>query len=88
MPTVRRRAKAKRKKRTPRKHGVKVHLQVFELSKAGTSLDLEVTAHGQKLGDLTIGRGSITWHGVNRKSSKRIGWSRFAEIMDEMAYGS
>jgi len=70
-----------------RKHAVKVNLQVFELSKAGTSLELEISADDQKLGDITIGRGSIIWRGRNRLSSKRIRWTRFARMMDELAYG-
>ena len=77
---------AKRKK-LRRKHAVKANLQVLELSKAGTSLKLEIFAAEQKIGDLTIGRGSLYWHGRNRQSSKRIGWSRFAKMMDKLAYG-
>ena len=71
-----------------RKHSVKAHLHVHELSKAGTSLDLEIFSYDEKLGDLTIGRGSIYWHGANRQSRKRISWSRFAEMMNRLAYGS
>ena len=79
---------AKKKKRTARrKHAVKAQLQVMELSKAGTSLELEIYADEMKLGDLTIGRGSLYWHGSKRQSSKRISWSRFAQMMDELAYG-
>lgn len=70
-----------------RKHMVNVELQVFDISKAGTSLDLEIFAEGQKLGQLTIGRGSINWRGRNRQSAKRIDWSRFADMMDQLAYG-
>lgn len=75
------------KRRPIRKHKVNVHLQVFEISKAGTSLDLEIFAEDQKLGELTIGRGSINWRGRNRQSTKRIRWSKFAEMMDRLAYG-
>jgi hypothetical protein len=76
-----------KKKGSRRKHAVKANLQVMELSKAGTSLELQLFAKDQKLGDLTIGRGSLYWHGRNRQSSKRISWSRFARMMDELAYG-
>ena len=75
-----------RRRRTSRKHRVNVSLQAFDISKAGTSLDLEIFALGEKLGDLTLGRGSINWRGRNRQSTKRT-WSRFAEMMDELAYG-
>lgn len=82
---TRRRRNARR--RPARRHSVKVDLQVFELSKAGTSLHLEISARGGKIGDLTIGRGSVVWRGGRRKKEKKIGWSRFAERMDRMAYG-
>jgi hypothetical protein len=75
------------KKRTTRKHSVKAHVHVHQLTKAGTSLDLEIFAHEERLGDLTIGRGAVYWHGANRKSRKRISWTKFAEMMNELAYG-
>jgi len=34
-----------------------------------------------------IGRGSLFWYGRSRKRSKRIPWSRFADMMDRLAYG-
>ena len=75
------------RKRLKRKHLVKAHLQVMELAKAGSSLELEIYASKEKLGTLIIGRGSLYWYGRNRHKSKRISWSRFAEMMDELAYG-
>jgi hypothetical protein len=75
------------RRRTTRRHKVNVHLQVFQISKAGTSLDLEIYSQDQKLGQLTIGRGSVNWRGGRRKSTKRIRWSDFAEKMNELAYG-
>lgn len=71
-----------------KKHSVKAHLQVLELAKAGSSLELEVYASKEKLGTLIIGRGSLYWYGRNRHKSKRISWTRFAEMMDELAYGA
>ena len=73
--------------RAKRKHQVNLNLQVFGITKAGTSLDLEIFSEGEKLGHLTIGRGSINWRGGNRKSVKRIRWPDFAEWMNERAYG-
>ena len=81
---VRKRARGARSKR---KHAVNVHLNVFGITKAGTSLDLEIYSEGEKLGQLTIGRGSVNWRGGNRKSVKRIRWPEFAEWMNERAYG-
>ena len=72
---------------TRRKHEVNLNLQVFGITKAGTSLDLEIFSEGEKLGQLTIGRGSINWRGGNRKSVQRIRWPDFAEWMNERAYG-
>ena len=78
---------AKAKKRV-RKHEVNAGLTVHGLTKAGTSLELEIFADGEKLGKLVIGRGSLNWSGARRQSSKRISWSDFARHMDELAYGS
>jgi hypothetical protein len=46
-----------------------------------------VFADGEKLGTMVIGSGSINWRGRSRRSAKRITWTRFAEMMDELAYG-
>jgi len=75
------------RRKTPRKHVVRATLNVMELSKAGTSLDLEIYAAGEKIGTLQIGRGSLSWWGGKRKTAKRLSWSRFAQHMDQMAYG-
>jgi hypothetical protein len=76
-----------RKKRAKRKHSVVAHLQSIELFKAGSSIDLDIYASKQKIGTLMIGRGSLFWYGRSRQIRKRISWSRFAEMMDELAYG-
>ena len=75
------------KKRTVRKHSVRANFQVSELARAGSSLDLEIYASDQKIGTLIIGRGSLYWYGRNRHTRKRISWTDFAEMMDELAYG-
>ena len=41
----------------------------------------------EKIGQLEVGRGSLYWNGRNRKSRERVDWSRFADMMDELAYG-
>lgn len=83
MPT-----KTARRPRAPRKHAVRAELSVQELTKAGTSLTLEISARGEKLGELEIGRGALYWRGGRRQTKKRLSWSRFAELMDDLAYGS
>jgi hypothetical protein len=70
-----------------RKHSVRALLDVHELTKAGTSLHLEISAKGEKIGDLEIGRGGLYWRGGRRQRSKRLSWTRFAELMDDFAYG-
>lgn len=75
------------RRRLTRKHEVKAHLKNFDLAKAGSSLNLQIYALDEKIGELEVGRGSLFWYGRNRHKSKRINWSRFAEMMDRLAYG-
>lgn len=77
-----------RKKPVVRKHIVKASIQVHELSKAGTSIEFEIYANREKIGTLVIGRGSLTWRGGKRQKEKTISWTRFAEMMDGIAYGT
>ena len=74
------------KKRQIKKHSVKAKLQVMELAKAGSSLHLEIYAAREKIGTLVLGSGSLFWYGRSRHKRKRIAWSRFAEMMDRLAY--
>ena len=59
-----------------------------QLAKAGSSLRLRLHYRGERIGEIEIGRGSLYWRGGGRHRSKRIPWSRFAEKMDELAYGN
>ncbi|MGZ4809833.1 MAG: hypothetical protein ACXVIJ_12420 [Thermoanaerobaculia bacterium] len=68
-------------------HRVRGELTVPQLAKAGSSLKLEIYAGDQKIGEITLGRGSLFWRGGKRHRSKRISWTNFAEKMDELAYG-
>ena len=77
----------KRRPANPRKHEVKADLQNFELAKARSSLHLNIYATGEKIGQLEIGRGSLFWYGRKKHRSKQIDWSRFAQMMDKLAYG-
>jgi len=70
----------------PRKHAVYANLNVPELTKAGSSLELYVYAEGEKLGELELGRGGVYWRGGKRHTWKRLSWSRFAEVMNDVAY--
>ena len=66
---------------------MKPAIRVHNLSKAGTALHLEIYSAGLKIGALEVGRGSLYWTGRSRHRSKRIAWTRFAEMMDSLAYG-
>lgn len=74
------------RRRRVRKHSVHVTLNVPQLTKAGSGLELYLYAEGEKLGQLDIGRGGIYWRGGNRRKVKRISWSRFAEMLDDVSY--
>ncbi|MGH8852438.1 MAG: hypothetical protein ACREYD_15720 [Casimicrobiaceae bacterium] len=80
-------ARAKRTTSKPRKHEVKADLANFELAKARSSLNLQIYADREKIGELEIGRGSLYWYGRHKQKSKRIDWSQFAQMMDRLAYG-
>jgi hypothetical protein len=69
-------------KRTKRRHHVRASVQVGSLTKAGTSIDLEVFAANEKIGTLVIGRGSITWYGRKWRNGRSWSWSRFADFME------
>lgn len=69
-----------------KKHAVHAKLNVPELTKAGTSLTLEIYADEEKIGTLIIGRGSLFWRGGKRQKEKKIPWTRFAELMDGLVY--
>jgi hypothetical protein len=74
-----------RKKKLVKKHSVKANLHVLELTRAGSSLDLEIYADKEKIGTMIIGRGSLSWKGGKRQITKRISWSAFAAKMNELA---
>lgn len=76
-----------RKKKVVKKHSVKANLHVLELTRAGSSLSLAIYADKEKIGTMVIGQGSLSWKGGKRQITKRIPWSRFAAMMDELAYG-
>src|SRR5947209_10991049 len=69
-----------------RKHSARASLRVHELTRAGSSLNVQLYAEGKKIGELVIGSGSLFWFGRNRQRRKRIRWSEFADRMNELAY--
>ena len=71
-----------------RVHSVSAQLSVVELTRAGTALTLDITGKEGKLGELEIGRGALYWKGRYQQDAKRISWTRFAEMMDELTSSS
>ncbi|HCL91751.1 MAG TPA: hypothetical protein DIC50_03075 [Verrucomicrobia subdivision 3 bacterium] len=61
-------------------------MSVQSLTKAGSSLWLDIYAHDERIGRLEIGRGGIWWGSRHRKKMVRMSWSWFAQKMDELAY--
>ena len=77
----------KRRPISHRKHEGRANLANFGLARARSALTLEIYANEEKIGELEVGRGSLYWQGGKKQRSKRLNWSRFAEVMDELAYG-
>ncbi|HYE73058.1 MAG TPA: hypothetical protein VEF04_07000 [Blastocatellia bacterium] len=77
-----------KKKRTIRKHHVKASINIHHMTRAGTSIEFEIYASGEKIGTIVIGRGSLIWRGGKRQKDKHISWTKFASLMDELTYGS
>ena len=75
-------------RKSRRIHQVRAALSNVSLVRARSSLDLTLYARNEKIVLLEIGRGSLYWSGKRRHRSKRISWTRFAEMMDSLAYGS
>lgn len=78
------RKRAVTKSTSRRVHAVSARLSVTSLTRAGTALTLEIRGSDGKLGELEIGRGALYWKGRHQQSAKRIGWTRFAEMMDDL----
>ena len=85
---TRKRKTTRRPRASAKVHTVKAALNVHRLSKAGSSLTLQIFAHKEKIGEIELGRGSLFWRGGKRKTRKQIDWTRFAEMMDGLAYGA
>jgi acetyl-CoA carboxylase carboxyltransferase component len=75
-----------RKKKVDKKHTVSARMQVLELTKAGSSMELDIFANKIKLGTIIVGRGSLTWYGKSRRTGRTFSWTEFAKIMDEQTY--
>ena len=67
-----------------KKHEVRVTVQVLELSKAGSGIELEISSEDGKLGTIEIGHGSFGWRKASGKRGfRRVDWTTFAKHMNE-----
>lgn len=72
-----------RRKRPARRFVVKVSLDGLELNKNTGTFRFPVYASGEKLGELTVGQGSVRWFKRSAKQATvKMGWQRFAAIME------
>lgn len=63
-------------------HTTSAIVQILDLTRAGSSIELEMFSKGEKLGTLNIGRGSFIWYPKHsKKNHVRLDWTAFAEIM-------
>ena len=74
-------------RKTKHKHEVTAELSNVNLVKAKSALRLRIYAKEHTIGELLVGRGSLYWYGRHKQKAKRINWTRFADMMDELAYG-
>jgi len=65
-------------------HVVKAEVKNLDLTKAGSSIELNVFADKEKIGTVEIGRGSLRWFGKKMRTAKRITWSRLADWMESI----
>lgn len=85
---------AAKKKRTKRRKAsvarnfeVRAEVANFTLAKAKSALRLQIYSRKEKFGELEIGRGSLRWWSARSPTEHRIPWARFAQLMDDLAYG-
>ena len=62
-----------------RRNQVEGSIRNFTLTRAGSSITLEILAHGEPIGTAEIGLGSIMWREPYGKRSTRVTWQHFAE---------
>ena len=73
-----------KKRRALRRHTVKAAVSNIDLTKAGTSISLNVFADQEKIGTVEIGRGTLRWYGRHKSTPTPISWTKFAEWMDTL----
>ena len=64
-------------------HSVYFNIQVFDISKAGTAIAMEIHKDNCKLGEIQIGRGSFAWKNSGEQEFRRKDWTTFCNILEE-----
>ena len=54
----------------------------IDLTRAGSSISLDVFADKEKIGTVELGRGSIRWYGKNKQKGTTISCSGVALMLD------
>lgn len=72
-----------RRQTREREHEVDVAIaQKLSLAKEGYSITFTVRSRGEIVGTLNVGRGSLSWRGLNGKKRRTLRWRQFAALMD------
>lgn len=79
-------AKKKKKKSNSTRFTAEATIENVALTRAKSSITLEVFDRGEKLGELQIGRGSMFWWGAKRQKGKRLWWGQVATAFNKIAY--
>lgn len=76
-------------KKRRRVFDVSCDMQVIEVTRAGSSINLYIFEDGKKLGEVRLGRGSLIWNGKGKGYNKSIQfrWHKFASLMNGIASG-
>ena len=76
------RAKAKRTEKKELHH-VSAALDNWELSKRESAVTFTVRKGGRKLGELSVGRGSVSWLAAKKQYAVTLPWPTLARILEE-----
>lgn len=74
---------AARRKKATRRTTVTVSLDALALNKNTGTFRFPVELDGEKLGELTVGQGSVSWFRRSaKKPTRKLNWRRFAALME------
>ena len=65
---------------------VTASMNVLDLNRAGSAIEMVIYSDDQVLGTMRIGKGSLGWKGKNRKQFKNMNWGQFSAMMDKKHY--